>query len=85
MSDAGALRLQIPGSPTSALDPRVELQIIENVVRLAQQRGLTVLSVTHHPAWLRAATRVLALEAGRISEKASCCRRSLHSGYRSRG
>lgn len=62
-------RLLILDEATSALDPRSELQIIDNVVRLARQRGLTVLSVTHHPAWLRAATRVIALDAGEVREK----------------
>ena len=45
--------------------------IIDNVARLAREQGLTVLSVTHHPAWLGSATRVVRLDAGQIAEAAT--------------
>lgn len=61
-------RLLILDEATSALDPDTEILIIENVRRLARERGLTVLSVTHHPAWLSAATRILRLQAGKIHQ-----------------
>jgi ATP-binding cassette subfamily C protein len=59
-------QLLILDEATSALDPETEQLIIDNVTRLARERGLTVLSVTHHPAWLRVATRVIRLERGRL-------------------
>ena len=62
-------RLLILDEATSALDPETEILIIENVSRLAHERGLTVVSVTHHPAWLSAATRVVQLDGGRIQQK----------------
>ena len=55
-------RLLILDEATSALDPETEQLIISNVSRLSRERGLTVLSVTHHPAWLKAATRVINLQ-----------------------
>lgn len=60
-------KLLILDEATSALDPTTEQLIIGNVVRLVQERGLTVLSVTHHRAWLDAATRVVALQPKTIS------------------
>ena len=58
-------RLLILDEATSALDPATEQLIIANVSRLARERGLTVVSVTHHPAWLDAASRVIQIQAGR--------------------
>lgn len=59
-------RLLILDEATSALDPHNEALIIDNVVKLAREHRLTVISVTHHPAWLAAATRIERLEAGRL-------------------
>ena len=64
-------RLLILDEATSALDPETERLIIDNVARLAREQGLTVLSVTHHPAWLGSATRVVRLDAGQIAEAAT--------------
>ncbi|WP_428309584.1 ABC transporter ATP-binding protein [Hydrocarboniphaga sp.] len=64
-------RLLILDEATSALDPETELLIIDNVARLARERGLTVVSVTHHPAWLSSATRILRLEAGQVAARAA--------------
>ncbi|MDB5968155.1 MAG: transporter related protein [Hydrocarboniphaga sp.] len=60
-------RLLILDEATSALDPETETLIIDNVARLVRDRGMTVLSVTHHPAWLKLASRVLRLESGSTS------------------
>lgn len=61
-------RLLILDEGTNALDPATEAQIINNILRLVHERGLTVLAVSHHPAWIEAADRVLSLQAGRLSE-----------------
>ena len=55
-------RLLILDEATSALDPETEQLIIDNVQRLVREGGTTVISVTHHPAWLRVASRVVRLE-----------------------
>ena len=47
--------------PTSALDGETERQIIANVQRLRQETGLTVIAISHQPAWLEAADQVLTL------------------------
>jgi ATP-binding cassette subfamily C protein len=64
-------KLLILDEATSALDPETERLIIDNVGRIAREHGLTVLSVTHHPAWLSAATRIVRLEAGHIAPRAA--------------
>jgi ATP-binding cassette subfamily C protein len=50
---------------TSALDPATEREICANVRALSEERGLTVLAVSHHPAWVDMADRVYAVTDGR--------------------
>jgi ATP-binding cassette subfamily C protein len=50
---------------TSALDPATEREICANVRALSEQRRLTVLAVSHHPAWVDLADRVYAVAEGR--------------------
>ena len=62
--------LLILDEATSALDPATEQQIIENVVRLVREEGITVISVTHHPAWLGVSDQVISLQHGQRVEAA---------------
>lgn len=59
-------KLLILDEATSALDPETEGLIVRHVRHLANEQGITVLSVTHHPAWLSVADRVVRLEAGTL-------------------
>lgn len=61
-------KLLVLDEATSALDPQTEALIVRNVCQLARETGLTVLAISHHPAWVEAADRVLRLEGGSISE-----------------
>lgn len=47
--------------PTSALDTETEQRIIANVQRLRQETGLTVIAISHQPAWIEAADQVLTI------------------------
>jgi len=62
-------RLLILDEATSALDPATENLIVRNVVALAKAHGLTVIAISHHPAWVTVADRVIHLENGRIAER----------------
>jgi ATP-binding cassette subfamily C protein len=64
-------RLLILDEATSALDPDTEKKIIDNVHALVRQRGVTVVAVTHHPAWLKFASRVVRLDAGVVASRPS--------------
>jgi ATP-binding cassette subfamily C protein len=59
-------KLLILDEATSALDPQTEEMIIANVLRLVREQGLTVISVTHHPAWLGVSDQVIRLAGGRL-------------------
>ena len=59
-------KLLILDEATSALDPQTEEMIIANVLRLVREQGLTVISVTHHPAWLGVSDQVIRLGGGRL-------------------
>ncbi len=67
-------RLLILDEATSALDPASEALIVDNVCQLARSTGLTVLSISHHTAWVEVADRVLRLDAGRLTETANATR-----------
>lgn len=57
-------KLLILDEATSALDPSTENLIIQNVLRLVREQGITVLSVTHHPAWIAVSDQVIRLQHG---------------------
>lgn len=61
-------KLLVLDEATSALDPQTEALIVRNVCQLARDTGLTVLAISHHPAWVDAADRVLRLDGGHVSE-----------------
>jgi len=52
---------------TTALDPETEAAIVANVVELTRSDGLTVLAISHQPAWARTSDRVVHLAGGKIS------------------
>lgn len=66
MTDPEVLLLD---EPTSALDPEVAEHLLGTVARLARDRGLTIVMVTHRLAEARdISTHVVMLERGRVVE-----------------
>ncbi len=63
-------KLLILDEATSALDPLTEAGIIRNVSELAAKDGITVLSISHQPAWMVVADRVVRVQDGRVTEVA---------------
>jgi len=61
-------QLLILDEATSALDPVTAAEIIRNVCALAERDGITVLSISHQPAWIAVADKVVRVEDGRILE-----------------
>ncbi len=61
-------KLLILDEATSALDPNTEALIVRNVCDLSRATGLTVLAITHQPAWVAAADKVIRIQDGAISE-----------------
>jgi ATP-binding cassette subfamily C protein len=59
-------KILILDEATTALDPDTEANIVRNVLELARSTGLTVLAISHQPAWARASDHVIRLEAGRV-------------------
>ena len=64
-------QLLILDEATSALDPATEAEIIRNVCDLAARDGITVLSISHQPAWMAVADKVVRVQDGRVLEVAS--------------
>ncbi|UDY23041.1 ABC transporter ATP-binding protein [Nocardioides sp. Kera G14] len=60
-------RLLVLDDATSALDPRVERQVLSDLDRLARAGGPTVLIVANRPSTVAIADQVVLLEAGRIA------------------
>lgn len=58
-------RLLILDEATTGLDPATERAICAHVRELAERTGLTVLAVSHQPAWRAAAHRVYGIDDGR--------------------
>ncbi|HEU0197890.1 MAG TPA: ABC transporter ATP-binding protein [Nevskiaceae bacterium] len=61
-------RLLILDEATSALDPRTEAQVIANIRRRVMEEEITVLVVSHHPAWSKIADRAFRMRDGRLTE-----------------
>jgi len=59
-------KLLILDEATTALDPETEANIVRNVIELARSTGLTVLAISHQPAWERASDNVVRLARGKI-------------------
>ena len=65
-------RLLIADEPTTALDVTIEAQILRLIRRLQEQRGFSVLFITHDLAVVRSVSdRVVVLYAGRVAETAA--------------
>ena len=52
---------------TTALDPETERAIVENVIELTRTTGLTVIAISHQPAWAEASDNVVHLAEGKIT------------------
>lgn len=61
-------RLLVLDEATTALDPETERAIVENVVELTRAKGLTVVAISHQPAWARASDTVIHLADGKVTE-----------------
>jgi ATP-binding cassette, subfamily C, bacterial len=61
-------KLLILDEATSALDPATEAAICENLRQLSRDTGLTILAISHQPAWVAAADHVYRLADRRIAE-----------------
>jgi len=59
-------KLLVLDEATSALDPGTEKTIVANVCEIARDTGLTVLAITHQPAWVKLADSVIEIEAGTL-------------------
>lgn len=69
MALADAPMLLILDEPTSALDPLIAAQVLQETQRLAQERGIAVMMVTHDLSLAaRFANKISIMQAGRIVE-----------------
>jgi len=59
-------KLLILDEATSALDPGTEAEICANIRELSRATGLTILAISHQPAWVEAADHVYRLAEGRV-------------------
>ncbi len=62
--------LLILDEATSALDPETEASICRNLGDLSRRDHLTILAITHQPAWVEVADRVYRIEGQRVHEQA---------------
>ena len=69
--------LLILDEATSALDPETEAAICRNLKALSVQTGLTILAISHQPAWVREADRVYQIHRGRAVEVHDASAKSL--------
>ncbi|QEX15049.1 ABC transporter permease [Hypericibacter terrae] len=60
-------QLLILDEATSALDPKTEAEIVRNVRELSDQSGITVLSISHQPAWMTVADKILRIQDGVVT------------------
>ena len=61
--------LLILDEATSALDPATEDSICGNLKDLVARGGLTIIAISHQPAWVAAADRAYHLESSRVVER----------------
>ena len=59
-------RLLILDEVTSALDPATERELVRQIAELVRRQGITVIAITHTPAWTQVADQVLELSNGGI-------------------
>ncbi|WP_020180143.1 ABC transporter ATP-binding protein [Methylopila sp. M107] len=58
-------KILILDEATTALDPTTEANIVANVIELTRRTGLTVLAISHQPAWAKASDTVVRLRDGK--------------------
>jgi ATP-binding cassette subfamily C protein len=63
-------RLLVLDESTTALDPETEANIVRNLCALARDTGLTILAISHQPAWNRVSEYIVRLDKGRVTEQA---------------
>ncbi len=61
-------KIVLADEPTGNLDPKTARRIMDLLVRLNKERGITLVMVTHDMTLLDYADRVYTLEAGRVRE-----------------
>jgi ATP-binding cassette subfamily C protein len=64
-------RLLVLDEATSALDPMTEAEIVSNVRELANRSGITVLAISHQPAWMSVADKIVRMQDGTVAELAA--------------
>ncbi len=68
---AGVIAMQpkciVLDEPTAMLDPRGRREVIENVSRLNEEKGITVVLITHHMDEAAKAGRVVVLHKGKVA------------------
>lgn len=62
-------RLLILDEATTGLDPRTESEICEEIQRACREHGLTVLAISHQPAWQRVADYVYVMADGKANQE----------------
>ncbi len=60
-------KLLILDEVTSALDPDTERKLVHQICKLAREERITVIAITHTPAWQDVADRLLHLERGKVT------------------
>jgi len=61
-------RIVVADEPTGALDSRTSEELMEIFTRLTQERGITVVMVTHEPDVAKFSQRLIRMRDGRIVE-----------------
>ena len=61
-------KLLILDEATTGLDPQTEAEICDTIQRICREQGLTVLAISHQPAWRRVADRVYVIRGGRVED-----------------
>ena len=62
-------KLLILDEATTGLDPQTEAEICEVVQRLCGEQRLTVLAISHQPAWQHIADRVYTIVDGSTAQR----------------
>ena len=68
---AGVIAMQpkciVLDEPTAMLDPRGRREVLDTVIRLNQEKGITVVLITHHMDEAAKAQRVVVLDKGKVA------------------
>ena len=68
---AGVIAMQpkciVLDEPTAMLDPRGRREVLDTVIRLNQEQGITVVLITHHMDEAAKAQRVVVLDKGKVA------------------